>query len=332
MKCFRIFILAIIAVLAAGCFDDKATDFRLESPDGTLVVTISASDSLNWSVSRRGVPLLERSAIGLRFADGFTLGQGVRIGKVQRRQIERTVKAPFYRQAEFEECCNELRIELGNDCAVTFRAYDEGCAYRFETGFEDDRIVRDEIIECNFAGSPALQAAFSDGLCNAFQFPYTYCRADTLPTDKLIILPLAADCGEAGRVLVCESDLEAYPGMFLVPHEGRLRGRFACVPDSCYLHEQRCQEKVVTRQDFIARVQGTRSYPWRILAVADEDREFPVNNLVYALASENRIGDCSWVRPGKVAWEWWPDWGLPDVGFKPGIDTRTYKAYIDFAA
>ena len=332
MKCFRIFILAIIAVLAAGCFDDKATDFRLESPDGTLVVTISASDSLNWSVSRRGVPLLERSAIGLRFADGFTLGQGVRIGKVQRRQIERTVKAPFYRQAEFEECCNELRIELGNDCAVTFRAYDEGCAYRFETGFEDDRIVRDEIIECNFAGSPALQAAFSDGLCNAFQFPYTYCRADTLPTDKLIILPLAADCGEAGRVLVCESDLEAYPGMFLVPHEGRLRGRFACVPDSCYLHEQRCQEKVVTRQDFIARVQGTRSYPWRILAVADEDREFPVNNLVYALASENRIGDCSWVRPGKVAWEWWNDWGLTDVGFKPGIDTRTYKAYIDFAA
>lgn len=81
MKCFRIFILAIIAVLAAGCFDDKATDFRLESPDGTLVVTISASDSLNWSVSRRGVPLLERSAIGLRFADGFTLGQESESGR-----------------------------------------------------------------------------------------------------------------------------------------------------------------------------------------------------------------------------------------------------------
>lgn len=98
--------------------------------------------------------------------------------------------------------------------------------------------------------------------------------------------------------------------MFLVSHEGGLRGRFACVPDSCYLHEQRCQKKVVTRQDFIARVSGTRSYPWRILAVADEDRELPVNNLVYALAAENKIGDCSWVRPGKVAWEWWNNWGL----------------------
>lgn len=332
MKCFRIFILAVTVVLAAGCFGDRATDFRLMSPDGTLVVTVVASDSLNWSVSRHGVPLLDRSTIGLCFADGFTLGQGVRIGKVQRRHIERTVKAPFYRQAEFEDRCNELRIELGNDCAVTFRAYDEGCAYRFETGFEDDRIVRDEIVEFNFSGSPALQAAFSDGLCNAFQFPYTYCRADTLPTDKLIILPLAADCGEAGRVLVCESDLEAYPGMFLVSHEGGLRGRFACVPDSCYLHEQRCQKKVVTRQDFIARVSGTRSYPWRILAVADEDRELPVNNLVYALAAENKIGDCSWVRPGKVAWEWWNNWGLDNTDFEPGVNTRTYKAYIDFAA
>ena len=120
--------------------------------------------------------------------------------------------------------------------------------------------------------------------------------------------------------------------MFLMPSSGGLRGLFAQVPDSCYLHERRCQEKVATRHGYIACVQGARTYPWRILAVADEDRELPTNNLVYALAAENRIGDCSWVKPGKVAWEWWNDWGLTGVGFKPGIDTRTYKAYIDFAA
>ena len=107
---------------------------------------------------------------------------------------------------------------------------------------------------------------------------------------------------------------------------------YAAVPDSCYLHERRCQEKVATRHDYIARVEGTRTYPWRILAVADEDRELPTNDLVYALAAENRIGDCSWVKPGKVAWEWWNDWGLTGVDFEPGINTRTYKAYIDFAA
>ena len=120
--------------------------------------------------------------------------------------------------------------------------------------------------------------------------------------------------------------------MSLTPSAGGLRGLFAAVPDSCYLHERRCQEKVATRHDYIARVEGTRTYPWRILAVADEDRELPTNDLVYALAAENRIGDCSWVKPGKVAWEWWNDWGLTGVDFEPGINTRTYKAYIDFAA
>ena len=38
------------------------------------------------------------------------------------------------------------------------------------------------------------------------------------------------------------------------------------------------------------------------------------------------------MKPGKVAWEWWNDWGLTGVDFEPGINTRTYKAYIDFAA
>lgn len=332
MKLFCKFISVTTICLLAGCSGPSDRTFQLVSPDGTLVVEISTNDTLTYTVTRRGVPLLGRSAIGLHFADGYKLGNGVRSGKTQRRHIDRTVTAPFYRQSEFTECCNELRIELDDSCAVLFRAYDEGCAYRFETAFAAEKVIQNEIAEFNFADSVNLTAALSDGLCNAYQYPYTSCSLDTLTDERPIILPLAVDCGSAGRVLVCESDLESYPGMFLIPGNNGLRGLFAAVPDSCYLHPYRCQEKVATRHDYIARVQGTRSYPWRILAVADEDRELPVNNLVYSLGAENRIGDCSWIRPGKSAWEWWNDWGLTDVPFKPGINTRTYKAYIDFAA
>lgn len=332
MNLFCKFTSVVAICLLAGCSGSSEQTFQLASPDGTLVVEISANDTLTYTVTRHGVPLLGRSAIGLHFADGYKLGKNVRSGKTQRRHIERTITAPFYRQAEFTECCNELRIELDDSCAVLFRAYDEGCAYRFETAFAAEKVVQGETAEFNFADSVKLLAALSDGLCNAYQYPYTSCRLDTLTDERPIILPLAVDCGSAGRVLVCESDLESYPGMFLTPGDNGLRGLFAQVPDSCYLHARRCQEKVATRHDYIARVQGTRSYPWRILAVADEDRELPVNNLVYSLGAENRIGDCSWVRPGKSAWEWWNDWGLTDVPFKPGINTRTYKAYIDFAA
>lgn len=332
MKYLPCLTLWAAALLSAGCSSADYSSLSVASPDGSLVVEIAAADSLTYSVTRRGEPILERSAIGMSFADGYTLGRTLRPRGVARRHVARTVQAPFYRQAEFEEEFNELRIELDERSTVVFRVYDEGCAYRFETLSDGECVVVDETAEFNFAGNPEYIAALSDGLCNAYQFCYTRCRADSLPAEKPIILPLAVDCGAAGRVLVCESDLESYPGMFLTPAPGGLRGLFACAPDSCYLHKRRCQQKVVTRHDYIARTAGARTYPWRILVTADDDTQLPVNNLVYALAAENRIGDTSWIRPGKAAWEWWNDYGLSGVGFKPGINTETYKAYIDFAA
>ena len=332
MNFFRSFVFSLVLSLAYACTSGHGTDFRVVSPDGTLAVDVRTGDSLTYAVTRHGAPVLLPSAIALQFDDGTAPGCVARVSDVHRSAVEREIEAPFHRQARFTEHYNQLRLDFEGGYSVTFRVFDEGCAYRFETALTGGRTVADEVAEFNFAGDPELFVAYSDGLCNAYQSQYVMCRLSELGTEKPVLLPLAADCGPAGRVLVCESDLESYPGMFLMPSSGGLRGLFAQVPDSCYLHERRCQEKVATRHGYIACVQGARTYPWRILAVADEDRELPTNNLVYALAAENRIGDCSWVKPGKVAWEWWNDWGLTGVGFKPGIDTRTYKAYIDFAA
>ena len=332
MNFFRSFVFSLVLSLAYACTSGHGTDFRVISPDGTLAVDVRTGDSLTYAVTRHGASVLLPSAIALQFDDGTAPGRVARVSDVHRSAVEREIEAPFHRQARFTEHYNQLRLDFEGGYSVTFRVFDEGCAYRFETALTGGRTVADEVAEFNFAGDPELFVAYSDGVCNAYQSQDVKCRLSELGTEKPVLLPLAADCGPAGRVLVCESDLESYPGMFLMPSSGGLRGLFAQVPDSCYLHERRCQEKVATRHGYIACVQGARTYPWRILAVADEDRELPTNNLVYALAAENRIGDCSWVKPGKVAWEWWNDWGLTGVGFKPGIDTRTYKAYIDFAA
>ena len=332
MNLFRCFAISFALSFAAACSSGPGTDFKVASPDGTLCVGIRAADSLTYTVTRHGTPVLLPSAIGLHFADGTVLGRGAKVTDARRETVERVVEAPFYRQARFTEHYNQLRLTFEGGYAVTFRVFDQGCAYRIETHLPGERTVAGEVAEFNFAGDPGLFAAYSDGLCNAYQSQYEKCRLSALGTEKPVLLPLAADCGAAGRVLVCEADLEAYPGMFLTPSAGGLRGLFAAVPDSCYLHERRCQEKVATRHDYIARVEGTRTYPWRILAVADEDRELPTNDLVYALAAENRIGDCSWVKPGKVAWEWWNASNLYDVDFKAGINNETYKYYIWFAS
>ena len=89
---------------------------------------------------------------------------------------------------------------------------------------------------------------------------------------------------------------------------------------------------VAETEDYIAKSKGPRTYPWRVMAITEQDTEMPVNNLVYALATPNQIGSTDWIKPGKVAWDWWNDWNLKGVDFEAGINTRTYQYYIDFAA
>ena len=150
---------------------------------------------------------------------------------------------------------------------------------------------------------------------------------------KLAFLPVTVDCGSV-KLTLLESDLEAYPGMFVQSQQGKygLKGVFAPYPAKTDFYPWRKQEYVTETTDFISRSRGSRSYPWRVLAITEKDTDMPVNNLVYALASPNRIGDTSWIKTGKVAWDWWNDWNLDGVPFKAGINMDTYKYYIDFAS
>ena len=220
MNLFRCFAISFALSFAAACSSGPGTDFKVASPDGTLCVGIRAADSLTYTVTRHGTPVLLPSAIGLHFADGTVLGRGAKVTDARRETVERVVEAPFYRQARFTEHYNQLRLTFEGGYAVTFRVFDQGCAYRIETHLPGERTVAGEVAEFNFAGDPGLFAAYSDGLCNAYQSQYEKCRLSALGTEKPVLLPLAADCGAAGRVLVCEADLEAYPGMFLTPSAG----------------------------------------------------------------------------------------------------------------
>lgn len=333
MKTISRLALAAVALFTMSCGTERGTEFQVTSPDGTLVVEVSTAENLTYKVTRHGTPLLDSSAAAMHLADGREIGVGVGEVKAKRSTMHRTIEAPFYRQQSVTEHYNQLSLDLGDGAAVTFRVFDEGCAYRFETKFDGDVIVNDETAEFNFAGDPTMWIPYTNGIANAFQFTYTKTKQSEVDGTKPIILPLAVDCGAAGKALILEANMESYPGMFVEPKEGGLSGWFVEVPDSVYRHERRHQEKVVSRHDYIAATKGERTYPWRVLAVADEDKALPTNNLVYLLADENRIGDCSWVKTGKVAWDWWNDWGIDDgVDFEPGVNNATYKYYIDFAS
>ena len=307
--------------------------YTLLSPDKQIKVEITTGgEDLTYSVSFGDTPLLVNSRIGLD-AEGLEF-TAERASKKERK-IDQTVESPFYRFPSFQEVANEMKLKLKGGWGVTFRAYDDGVAYRLYTDTKDSLTIAGETAEFNFAKDFTAYLPYSTNEkkpeAMAYQNYYTVSKLSEA-RKLLAFLPATVDCGTA-KVTLMESDLEAYPGMFVEPTGANgLKGVFAPYPKKTDYYPWRKQLYVTETENFIAKVKGTREYPWRILAITEKDTEMPVNNLVYALASPNRIGDYSWVRPGKVAWEWWNDWNLKGVPFSTGINMDTYKYYIDFAS
>ena len=339
MKNNRILGLAILSLLlfiGNAPLAAKVKNYTLSSPDGGLKVEISTGDGLSYRIMHENDTILSHSNIGLVLADGTLVGKSSRVTRERRKKIEDKVESPFYRFKEFVAVCNELDLKLQGGFGVTFRAYNDGVAYRFYTTVTSEVTVKDEVAEFNFPQDYTAYLPYTTNdkqpMAMAFQNVY-----DITPMSKaqpkLAFLPVTVDCGSV-KLTLLESDLEAYPGMFVQSQQGKygLKGVFAPYPAKTDFYPWRKQEYVTETTDFISRSRGSRSYPWRVLAITEKDTDMPVNNLVYALASSNRIGDTSWIKTGKVAWDWWNDWNLKGVPFKAGINMDTYKYYIDFAS
>lgn len=329
-------ILSLLLLIGNASFAAKEKKYVLSSPDGTLKVEISAGNELAYQVMHGNDTILSHSNIGLVLENGTIVGKTPRITGERRRKIKDNMESPFYRFKEFVATGNELDLKLKGGFGIIFRAYNEGVAYRFYTTQSSDIIIKEEQAEFNFKEDYTAYLPYTTNdkkpMAMAYQNVY-----DIIPLSKaqpkLAFLPVTVDCGSV-KLTLLESDLEAYPGMFVQSQQGKygLKGVFAPYPAKTDFYPWRKQEYVTETTDFISRSRGSRSYPWRVLAITEKDTDMPVNNLVYALASPNRIGDTSWIKTGKVAWDWWNDWNLKGVPFKAGINMDTYKYYIDFAS
>lgn len=329
-------ILSLLLLSGNASFAAKEKKYVLSSPDGTLKVEISAGNELAYQVMHGNDTILSHSNIGLVLENGTIVGKTPRITGERRKKIKDNIESPFYRFKEFVATGNELDLKLKGGFGIIFRAYNEGVAYRFYTTQSSDIIIKEEQAEFNFKEDYTAYLPYTTNdkkpMAMAYQNVY-----DITPLSKaqpkLAFLPVTVDCGSV-KLTLLESDLEAYPGMFVQSQQGKygLKGVFAPYPAKTDFYPWRKQEYVTETTDFISRSRGSRSYPWRVLAITEKDTDMPVNNLVYALASPNRIGDTSWIKTGKVAWDWWNDWNLKGVPFKAGINMDTYKYYIDFAS
>ena len=331
----------MLAPVTASAAKDKA--YSLSSPSGHLQVTVTAGASVTWSVARDGAVLLEPSPLSLTRTDGVVFGEDAAPRKAVRRSVDETVTPVVYKKAEVRDRYNELTLVCkGYD--IVFRAYDAGVAYRFAaTGKAAFDVAAEQVCFRFPADHPAYipyvrsfdsqhpEAQFF----NSFENTYTHTALSAWETGRLAFLPITVEAADGVKLCITESDLLDYPGLYLRGKGGpELEGVFAPYPkDIEQGGHNRLQGLVRSREPYIAHAAADEAFPWRILIVAPEDKDLLACDLPWLLGRAPAPGtDFSWVRPGKVAWDWWNDWNITGVDFEAGINNDTYKYYIDFAA
>ena len=332
-----IVILMSITILSA----QKINSFEIKSSDGNITVNIEAGAKLQWSVQCSGQQIIAPSPVSLQLESGEILGDNVKIFSTKTEKTDNVITPVNYKKSEIPNQYNQLTINFKGDFGIVFRVFNEGVAYRFFAKRKGELIVKNEEANFNFTADHKAfipyQWDYRDGKIfnSSFEALYKEINISKFASDSLAFLPVLVDVGNNRKVVILEADLEEYPGMYLninQTHKGFM-GVYAPYPLEAKLGGYGGINYIPTkRADFIAKVSGTRDFPWRIVVISNNDKELLNNDMVQKLASPSRITDISWIQPGQVAWDWWNDRNISHVDFKAGMNTPTYKYFIDFAA
>jgi len=313
-----------------------ASNFDLLSPDGRIRIQVTVTDQVFWSLEVGGREVVLPSPVSLILEGGPVLGRNPVLNGHVRREIHRRVHPVVpVKNEEIIDRCRELELDFRGGYGLIFRVYDQGMAYRWVTRFGDDIRISEEKADFSLAGNYPVYFPREDELVSHYERSYQVTPAEDIPAEHFASLPVLVRPEEGPRLLITEADLVDYPAMFLSGSGERvLRGLFPPVVLKTSPASRRPDrsEKVKAVAAYIALTRGTRSFPWRVVGVAMEDRELLLNQLVYLLSSEPQTGNWGWVKPGKVAWDWWNALNIFGVDFRSGINTQTYRYYIDFAA
>lgn len=326
-----------VSILA---FSQNGKVFKLKSPDGKINITVAAAPKLTWTVTHENTTVITPSEIALKLTGGEVLGNNMTVANVKTITVNTSFTSPFYKKSSVVDNYNQLTITGKNDYGVIFRAYNDGVAYRFFTRRKSDIVIASEEFNLNFdkdyAGFFPYVRDFrvkGDPFQTSFEATYEEINFSKFTKDTLAFLPALVALDNGKKAVIVEADLEDYPGMYATVNKSSantLHGVFAPYPAKETTKERNLI--VTERANYIAKTKGTRSFPWRAIIISATDKELANSDMIQKLASPSVISDVSWIKPGKVAWDWWNDWNISHVDFRAGINTETYKYYIDFAA
>ena len=331
MKITRIlsFILAVSASLPV--YAQKTVTAK--SPDGQTSVTVTLSDRIYYDVVSHGETLLKESVVGMQLRDK-TLGEKPVLRKKSIRSVEESVTPLF--PMKFSEVDNNytlMSLEMKGGYAVDFRIYDDGVAFRMRTAFPGEIEIMQENTVFQLADECELVLQQPGGFRTGCEESYSVVKSsEWKKEDRMAELPVLI-MGKNQKILLSEFDLVSYPGLFLKGNADNSLSAIQPKNPLEYEDDGDRRQRILKEADYIAKTEGTRTFPWRYMLITQEDGRLAENKMPMRLAQKCQIEDVSWIKPGQTCWDWLN--GIPygpEVTFEGGVNLETYKYFVDFAS
>lgn len=337
-----IFFILSLLFFNATFSQEAQKDFVVTSPNGKIKVSILVNEKITWSVLHEKNQILAPSSISMTLDQNEVLGKNAVVLNSKREKVNTSFESPFYKKSTIKNQYNLLLLNFKNGFSIEYRVFDDGAAYRFITQKKKDITVKSEEVSLNFDQDYNTLMPYvrdlrnpKDPYISSFEAHYANKKISEFAKDTLAFLPFLIDFKNHKKAVFLEANLQDYPGLFVTNNDSKsgFQSRFSKYP----LQEKNggfnnINRLITERADYLVKTKGTRNFPWRILVISESDKELANNDMVQKLSEPSKIKDISWIKPGKVAWDWWNDWNIYNIDFKAGINTETYKYYIDFAS
>lgn len=315
--------------------DGSGQKYLLNSPDKKLTAEIEIKQEITVKILKESEPIFSLNGISLETTDEKQPFANSQVKAISTKMVDEKIRPTIREKSEtYKNCFNEIVISFKSNYSLSFRLFNEGLAYRFSSALKDSVTILKENLSIEFQDNDSVRFQSSQSFYSGYESPYEFKKLSSLEVGKLCNLPVLIQKQNGLFVLITESDLYSYPGLWLkgtgrpvlevtnpkspkkLSHEGSIYD----------------QEQIAERWDYIAKVQGTRTYPWRLFGIANDERGLISNNMVYLLSSPTELKDVSWIKPGVVMFDWWAKNNIYGVDFKAGINTETAMYIIDFCA
>ena len=331
-RSFLITSLLIIAGIANQSLV-MAKEYKLLSPGKKIQVVVTTGKGITYSVLYEDKIILDPSTISMTLENGINLGETGRVLKIHNQEVKDKIYPVVpHKNREIIDHYSELILNFEGDYSLIFRAYDDGVAYRFETRFKDEIKVVHEEVTYRFPQDHSVYFPEEESFFSHNEREYLFLPISQIGDERFASLPILIYPEDGPKIGISESDLEDYPGMWVKGISGNgLNGTFPAYALKDEMRNDR-NVPVVERAEYLAVTGGTRTFPWRAMIIAEKDADLVENDLIFKLAKPNQLKETEWIKPGKVAWDWWNYNNIYGVDFQAGVNTETYKYYIDFAS